>query len=242
MLSAGIVLALVGVLVVHPPVLGGIICTVSVSPLVAETSLALEQDTDGVMVVTVYIEGIKDTTTGLPADIPGGIGSYSATATLPADIDLLQVRGVAPYNSPAFDTETGVFSVSSVTTPQQPDHSAVAKLVVRLTGTCLSATSLGVAFQQIISATDPGLNVPEEESNSLPFLRGDARTVDGIVNIVDAMFIAQYTVGLRTLSELNPVNGASVRYDTPGDTMNIVDAMFIAQYTVGLRNSSFNIP
>jgi hypothetical protein len=51
---------------------------------------------------------------------------------------------------------------------------------------------------------------------------------DGQVNIVDALFIAQSTVGLRTV---NPVVA-----DVNGDgTVNIVDALFIAQYTVGLR-------
>jgi glucose/arabinose dehydrogenase/plastocyanin len=51
---------------------------------------------------------------------------------------------------------------------------------------------------------------------------------DGQVNIVDALLIAQSTVGLRIV---DPVVA-----DVNGDgTVNIVDALFIAQYTVGLR-------
>jgi hypothetical protein len=51
---------------------------------------------------------------------------------------------------------------------------------------------------------------------------------DGQVNIIDALFIAQYTVGLRNVDK--------VVGDVSGDgNTNIVDALFIAQYTVGSR-------
>ncbi len=57
--------------------------------------------------------------------------------------------------------------------------------------------------------------------------RGDVNG-DGRVDIIDALFIAQYTVGTRTI---NTTVG-----DVSGDgNANIVDALFIAQYTVGLR-------
>jgi len=54
---------------------------------------------------------------------------------------------------------------------------------------------------------------------------------DGSVTVVDALFVAQYTVGTRTLTstQLAPA-------DVNGDgEVTIVDALFIAQYTVGLR-------
>ena len=58
-------------------------------------------------------------------------------------------------------------------------------------------------------------------------MEGDA-TMDGTTNIVDAMFVAQYTVGLRDLDEWQRVCA-----DTNDDNnVNIVDAMHIAQYTV----------
>lgn len=206
----------------------------------AETSIALEKDTDNVIVVTVYIDRIKDPDTETTELIPGGVGSYTATATAdPSGIEILGVRGVSPYDNPTFNPGTGEFSVASVAAPEQPTNSPVAKLVVRLIGDCLTPYNLNITFQEIIAASDPGLNVPEENPNSSTFLRGDAKE-DGVTNIVDAMFIAQYTVLLRTLSELNPINTASVKYDGSGDTVNIVDAMFVAQYTVGLRDSEFN--
>jgi hypothetical protein len=131
-----------------------------------------------------------------------------------------------------------VFSLSGLTGLAQPNNTPIAKLVVKLTGDCLTTCTLGVAFQQIIAASNPALNVPEQSPNSMSFLRGDA-SGDGHVNIADAMFIAQYTVSLRTLGDLNGINAAGVNAANP-DIINIVDAMFIAQYTVKLRGSSFN--
>ncbi len=54
---------------------------------------------------------------------------------------------------------------------------------------------------------------------------------DGRVDITDALFIAQVTVGLRTF---DPAQYAAA--DVSGDSkVDIVDALFIAQSTVGLR-------
>jgi len=53
---------------------------------------------------------------------------------------------------------------------------------------------------------------------------------DGDVNIVDALFIAQHTVGLRT--DLPCPDQANVRATGAAD---IVDALFIAQFTVNFR-------
>jgi hypothetical protein len=72
----------------------------------------------------------------------------------------------------------------------------------------------------------------------LPGLRGDADS-DGDVDIFDAMFIAQYLVGLRGPEEINFYNAASVKHDDPEDIVDIFDAMFIAQYVVGLRDANF---
>jgi len=58
-------------------------------------------------------------------------------------------------------------------------------------------------------------------------MEGDS-TVDGITNIIDAMFIAQYTVGLRQLDQWQ---FKCADTDDNG-VVNIVDAMHIAQYTV----------
>jgi hypothetical protein len=61
-------------------------------------------------------------------------------------------------------------------------------------------------------------------------LKGDVNG-DGKVDITDALFIAQYTVGLRTLT---PTQLAAGDVNCDGK-VDITDALFIAQYTVGLR-------
>ncbi|MCD6361221.1 MAG: dockerin type I repeat-containing protein, partial [Armatimonadetes bacterium] len=64
-------------------------------------------------------------------------------------------------------------------------------------------------------------------------VEGDV-TLDGRTNIIDAMFIAQYTVGLRELDACQCCCG-----DTTDDgTVNIVDAMHIAQFTVDPRGAA----
>ncbi len=54
---------------------------------------------------------------------------------------------------------------------------------------------------------------------------------DGAITVVDALFVAQYTVGLRTQTS-QQLAAADVNGD---GQVTVVDALFIAQYTVGLR-------
>ena len=61
-------------------------------------------------------------------------------------------------------------------------------------------------------------------------LRGDASD-DGLVNAIDAMFVAQYTAGNRDASTLDMDNADA---DLNGG-VDVVDAMFIAQYVAGSR-------
>ena len=108
-----------------------------------------------------------------------------------------------------------------------------------LTSDCLTPCSIDLSIDEITAADDPGVHASEENPNTLNFTRGDAQA-NGTVNIVDAMYIAQYTVGLRSFTALNALNAASTKHDTGGDILNIVDAMYIAQYTVSLRDENFN--
>ena len=88
---------------------------------------------------------------------------------------------------------------------------------------------------------DAGVNViPQEATQLLTFQRGDI-DCKGEVNIIDAMFGAQYLVGLRPVEDIRPLNMASVRHDNGGDIKNIIDCMYIAQYVVGLRDCYFEI-
>ncbi|MEW6141538.1 MAG: CARDB domain-containing protein [Chloroflexota bacterium] len=211
-----------------------------ISPtLRASTAMATSLDSDGVAVVDIKINQITDANTGASAIIPGGIGAYSATASasLTAGIEWVSVRGVAPYLNPTLNTTTGVFGVSSVASPQQPSNSTVAKLVPKLVGDKDTSYTMSVTFTQITPAAG-GANVPEQAPCTAVFKRGDANK-NGTVDIFDAMFIAQYIVGIRPAADLNVLNAACVKHDTGGDKLDIFDAMFIAQMIVGIRDSRF---
>jgi fibronectin type 3 domain-containing protein len=73
--------------------------------------------------------------------------------------------------------------------------------------------------------------------DEVSYILGDA-TGDGVVNIVDAMVIAQYAVRLRTKEE---VVGFSVSDINKDGKINIVDAMMVAQRAVRLRDENFEM-
>jgi hypothetical protein len=221
---------------------------VSIVTMVAETALSQGVLTGGVAVVNVKINRGKNPGSDTQADIPGGVDSFSATASSSAPttgslgafagMELVGVVEVAPYLSPTVDTTTGVFGVASVASPEQPNNSTVTQLKVRLTGDKNTAYTFNLSFSQII-AVSGGANIPEDSAKTLTFKRGDV-TGNGTVDIFDAMFIAQYIVGNRTIDTLQPVNAACVKHDTNGDKIDIFDAMYIAQLIVGNRNASFD--
>jgi hypothetical protein len=77
--------------------------------------------------------------------------------------------------------------------------------------------------------------------------RGDARA-DGVVDIDDARFIAEFLAGsgpaCATMVDtgcLHSVNAASVRHDESADKVTIADALFIAHYLMGLRDEFYNL-
>jgi hypothetical protein len=79
------------------------------------------------------------------------------------------------------------------------------------------------------AATPVPTNPPTSAPTDVTSL-GDVNN-DGNINIVDALLVAQYYVGL------NPSNFNTARADTNCDgSINIVDALLIAQYYVGLVN------
>jgi hypothetical protein len=208
--------------------------------LVAETGATVIKDTDGAIAILLSINRAKDSYDNSTQSIPGGIASYQAQLSYdPTGIQVMSVRaGTVPFgDTPTFDPATGLLS-GTATTPLAPNNSPVVKVLIRLIGNATTSYTLTISFRHIMSASSIGMDVPPVGSQTFTFRRGDANG-DGIVNIVDAMFIAQYVTGNRTLSALNPVNSASVRYDGSGDTISIVDAMFVAQYVTHNRNTSF---
>ena len=212
--------------------------------LVAETSISqwLSANTTDVVVVKANINRIKNTSDNATANITGGIGSYTATVSGNASsaIQFRTVYGVSPFNNPTFDNVTGVFSVAVVASPIQASNTTVAEVVPILTGNTTTSVNLTITFQIISAASQPGLNVPEEHANTITLLRGNAKDNDAIVDINDALFIAQYIVGQRALGGIGALNAASVKHDgASGDKIDINDALFIAQLIVGQRNTYF---
>ena len=88
-------------------------------------------------------------------------------------------------------------------------------------------TSLAIVVAApAVSADDPAFSTYPPPPPGASY-EGDA-SGDGLVNIIDAMFIAQYTVSLRTIE-----GDCLLAADATSDgTVNILDAMHIAQYTV----------
>jgi hypothetical protein len=155
-------------------------------------------------------------------------------------MQIVAVLGSSPFDSnTSYDPTTGILTgiaSSSLT----PNNSPVAKIFIRLTGSATVPVTLTITFQKIMSSGALGMNVPPANVLSKTFLRGDANG-DGVVNIVDALAIAQYRAGIIPLSSLNALNAASVVHDgASGDIINIIDALAIAQYRAGILNSSFN--
>jgi hypothetical protein len=78
-------------------------------------------------------------------------------------------------------------------------------------------------------------------------LRGDARA-DGVINIADALIIAQYLVSFRPACTtvvdttcLHAVNAASVAQDGAFDQQTIADTLLIAQFLLVLRDEFYNL-
>jgi len=69
---------------------------------------------------------------------------------------------------------------------------------------------------------------------AVPGLMVGDTTMDGQTNIIDAMFVAQHTVGLRTLD----IDQSRCADTNPDSAVNIVDAMHIAQFTVDPTGAS----
>jgi len=76
----------------------------------------------------------------------------------------------------------------------------------------------------------PTITTTPTSTPSTSGIKGDVNG-DGQVTVVDALFVAQYTVGLRTLT-----SAQLAAADVNGDgQVTIVDSLFISQYTVGTR-------
>jgi hypothetical protein len=207
----------------------------------AETSLSELQNTDGVVAIETTIDRIKDPITG--ETLSSLIGCYQARALYdPAGIQMLNVRpGDPPFDSPIFniDNPGGNTGFVQYTVAGDEPPTMVAKLVPSLVGCTLNSYELDVTFDLI--ADIYGGEIMQMAPQKLTFRRGDVNG-NGEVNIIDAMFGAQYLVGLRSIGDIHQLNMASVHHNGGnGDIKNIIDCMYIAQYVVGIRDCYFEV-
>lgn len=157
------------------------------------------------------------------------------TLTLSYNSSVVIVKNVGPgfFGSPTSNiNNAGGTTTLSVFSPVTSGSGNITIATLTLNGTGIGSSPLTL----IVTAFTDLNGVPISKSiksgtaNVLSVIKGDVDG-NGIVNIIDALFIAQYTVNLRTLTQAQRA-AADVNGD---DIVNIIDALFIAQYTVGLR-------
>lgn len=164
--------------------------------------------------------------------------SYKGNITLQASFP-----GESPFSSvPSLSISKNIFTVDYVNVSGGDWNKTICYLPIILNGSAEETVEIATNVTVIIrDSSGEEIKTNIHLSGSLQFIRGDANG-DGKVNIADAMFIAQYLAGNRPLSQLNPLNAASVKHDSGGkDAITIADAMFIAQYLAGLRNGLFEL-
>jgi parallel beta-helix repeat protein len=129
---------------------------------------------------------------------------------------------------------TGVTLMSGLSLTPQSGNVTLANVVLRAVGTAGQTSPLNLTVTTL--SDNNGITIPATVNNGTftisSIKKGDVNG-DGKVDITDALFIAQYTVGLRTLT---PTQLAAGDVNCDGK-VDITDALFIAQYTVGLRTT-----
>ena len=193
-------------------------------------------DSNGSVYIDVYLNS--------SINLPGGLGAYKLNLTTTGPINITGAYPGADFNSSVAYNMIGnkIFIAGYTSDKVGPQLNNID--IVRLRLTLYGSTGIECYIKPVnLTIVDAGSGVKYDvvvNGTSMSFMRGDANN-DGRVNIVDAMFIAQYLAGNRPASQLNLLNAASVKHDQNSDKINIADAMFIAQYLVGLRDSNFNI-
>lgn len=162
----------------------------------------------------------------------------AATVWLTYNQSVVNVVGVSSGNIgnviANIDNTIGRVAMSTYSTTPLSGNVVFANVTLRAVGAANATSPL--TLQVIRLADNNGVAIPNTvrsgtfSVSSAGVLKGDVN-LDGNVDIVDALFVAQYSVGLRTLTSMQLI-AADVSCD---GNVDIVDALFIAQYSVGLR-------
>lgn len=184
---------------------------------------------------TVTITGVNASSAGTITATASLTGYTSGTITVTAGVPVVGTLSIIA-NRTNVSIVTSPIPATSVLFTVRLDGALTSGATVTLSG---AATGNGTtdATGTVVIPVSPTMNgtitaTATSGANTATkalTAKGDV-SGDNLVNIVDALFIAQYTVGTRTLSATTQVFA-----DVNGDgQVTIVDALFIAQATVGL--------
>lgn len=222
--------------------------TIAISdPVAYQPSFILHQDpADGATGVKLDLAPEGDPANGPDQNVL--LGSFQVQITYDGNcLNILDVRGIDfVVSDVSIDNSAGVATYSGSSTAGVAAPAGLGHLLTRLTGGARQLCSMTLE-SLVLQDLDGNAILVEPGGLSLELLRGDARA-DGVVNIADALFIAQYLVDSRPACTtvvdttcLHPVNSASVSQDGAFDQKNIADTLLIAQYLLGLRDVFYNL-
>jgi hypothetical protein len=221
--------------------------TVEVMPgVIAEPSLSPFQDpADGATGIRLGIARVYDSSTG--TDVATPLASFQST--LFYDSSCVNILGIRPLGFTAtaldIDNPSGMTTFDGIAAPPVAAPNSLYHAVARLVGSNQVPCAVTVDLDSILDGAGNPVLAPDTSIQNLR--RGDARA-DGVIDVADALFIAQYLAGLRpacTLTVdtacLHSVNAGSVRQDGAFEKKTIADARYIAQHLMGRRDEFYNL-
>ena len=221
--------------------------TVEVTPgIVAEPILVPYQDpVDGAAGVRLVIARVYDSSNG--EDVVAPLASFQSH--LSYDGSCVNILGIRPSDFTAtaldIDNASGMTTIDGIAAPPVATPSNLYHAVARLVGSNQVPCAVAVELNFLLDGAGNPVLAPDTSIQNL--LRGDARA-DGVINIADALLIAQYLVGslpaCTTIVDntcVHSVNSDSVRHDRAFDRKTIADAIFLAQFLAGMRDENYNL-
>ena len=224
-----------------------------VLPILKQVETSLREALVTQAVLEVRVEKVVNNE-GAPATLQGGIGSYEATLEFDNTCMTISTEsgihhGGNPFNAPVANIVGGnkllLAQVLGSTADQVQPPLTVAKVVLQLTGSVTKACAITLTKMEVSENSVPQSSSQQVRPPPQVFLRGDADG-NGEVDRNDALFIAEYVLGLKQLGEdpgqVRIIQGAGVNHDgSEGDKLDVTDVLFILQYVVQLRDSAFNL-
>ncbi|HEU0020572.1 MAG TPA: IPT/TIG domain-containing protein [Dehalococcoidia bacterium] len=213
----------------------------------AAASVSLHQDSaDGATGIRVGVDRVFDYITD--QNVPALLGAFQVQ--LIYDGGCINILGVRELDfaiaATKIDNSAGLATFNGFATGGALAPAYLGHALTRMVGSARQNCTVEVTVVDLKDVDGNSVGV-SPLTLSLDILRGDARP-DGVVDISDVLFIAQYLAGVRAACTatidntcLHSVNAASVHQDGAFDQTTIADAMFTAQYLVGSTDEFFNL-